>query len=167
MSQKVNEIIFGNESKIEGNNLYVNESDFEIPHGTDYNIAIEELYEIQKCSVNGINFLELFQYDDFSMWWFIYQSLIPKYKQITNFIDKYEMDKKLLLFKKLERIFIQLDQVVNICFVNEKQNNLPNAAINLLINELNEKDLGSLKASISQGKINIFNTLNKIIESKL
>ena len=60
-----------------------------------------------------------------------------------------------------------MDQVVNICFVNEKQNNLPNAAINLLINELNEKDLGSLKASINQGKINIFNTLNKIIESKL
>ena len=31
--------------------------------------------------------------------------------------------------------------------MNEKQNNLPNAAINLLINELNEKDFGSLKAS--------------------
>ena len=77
------------------------------------------------------------------------------------------MEKKLLLFKKLESIFFRLDQVVNICFVNEKQNNLPKAAINLLINELNEKDLGSLKASISQGKINIFNTLNKIIESKL
>ena len=23
------------------------------------------------------------------MWWFIYQSLIPKYKQITNFIEKF------------------------------------------------------------------------------
>ena len=89
------------------------------------------------------------------------------YEKDSKFIDKYEMDKKLLSFKKLESIFFQLDQVVNICFVNEKQNNLPNAAINLLINELNEKDLGSLKASISQGKINIFNTLNKIIESKL
>ena len=89
------------------------------------------------------------------------------YEKDSNFIDKYEMDKKLLLFKKLESIFFRLDQVVNICFVNEKQNNLPIAAINLLINELNEKDLGSLKASISQGKINIFNTLNKILESKL
>ena len=77
------------------------------------------------------------------------------------------MDKKLLLFKKLESIFFRLDQIVNICYVDEKQNNLPNAAINLLINELNEKDLGSLKASISQGKIDIFNTLNKILESKL
>ena len=89
------------------------------------------------------------------------------YEKDSNFIDKYEKDKKLLLFKKLESIFLRLDQVVNICFVNEKQNNLPNAAITLLINELNEKDLGSLKALISQGKINIFNTLNKIVESKL
>ena len=47
-----------------------------------------------------------------------------------------------------------------------KQNHLPNAAIKLLINELDEKDLGSLKGK-SQGKINIFNTLNKILESKL
>ena len=51
--------------------------------------------------------------------------------------------------------------------MNVKQNHLPNAAIKLLINELDEKDLGSLKASISQGKINIYNTLNKILESEL
>ena len=88
MNQNFDEIVFGNRSKIEGDKLFVNESDFDIPHGADYDIAIKELYEIQKYSVNGINFLELFQYDDFSMWWFIYQSLIPKYKQITNFIEK-------------------------------------------------------------------------------
>ena len=51
--------------------------------------------------------------------------------------------------------------------MNEKQNNLPNAAINLLIKELNEKDLGSLKASVNHGKVDIFNTLNKILESEL
>ena len=89
------------------------------------------------------------------------------YEKDSNFIDKHEKDKKLLLLKKLESIFFRLDQVVNICFMNDKQNNLPNAAINLLINELNEKDLGSLKASVNQGKIDIFNTLNKILESEL
>ena len=47
MNQKFNEIIFGNMSKIEGDKLFVNESDFEIPHGTDYDIAIKELYEIK------------------------------------------------------------------------------------------------------------------------
>lgn len=95
MTQRYTEIIFGNISKIDGKKLFVKESDFEIPHGQDYNIAIKELDIIQKSFVNEIPFLELFQYDDFSLWWFIYQSLIPKYKQITNFIKIfYELIKK-------------------------------------------------------------------------
>jgi hypothetical protein len=51
--------------------------------------------------------------------------------------------------------------------MEEKQDTLPSAAVNLLINELNEKDLGSLKASVNQGKTDIFNTLNKILESEI
>ena len=95
MTSKIVEIIFGDISKVDGEKLFVKESDFEIPHGEDYKVAIEELNIIQKSSVNGISFLELFQYDDFSLWWFVYQSLIPKYKQITNFIDKfYELIRK-------------------------------------------------------------------------
>ena len=72
-------------------------------------------------------------------------------KKIQILLIKYEMTKNYFYLKNW-KLFFKLDQVVNICFMNEKQNNLPNAAINLLINELNEKDLGSLKASISQGK---------------
>ena len=49
----------------------------------------------------------------------------------------------------------------------EKQDSLPSAAVNLLINELDEKDLGSLKALVSQGKTDIYNTLNKILESEI
>ena len=122
MNQKFNEIIFGNVSKIKGNTLYVNEYDFEIPHGTDYNIAIKELYEIQKCSVNGINFLELFQYDNFSMWWFIYQSLIPKYKQITNFIEKFY---ELIKFHNPSKITI-VDNYSNFSLIEQicKQKNI-------------------------------------------
>ncbi len=49
----------------------------------------------------------------------------------------------------------------------EKQDSLPSAALDLLINELDEKDLGSLKALVNQGKIDIFNNLNKILESEI
>ena len=45
-----------------------------------------------------------------------------------------EKDKKLLLCKRLENVFFKLDQIVNVCFMNEKQDTLPSAAINLLIN---------------------------------
>ena len=89
------------------------------------------------------------------------------YENKSILIDQHEIDKKQLLFKRLENIFFKLDQVVNICFMEEKQDSLPSAAINLLINELNEKDLGSLKALVNQGKKDIFNTLNKILESEI
>ena len=89
------------------------------------------------------------------------------YENKPSIIDQYEKDKKQLLFKRLENVFFKLDQIVNICFMEEKQDNLPSAAVNLLINELDEKDLGSLKALVSQGKLNIYNTLNKILESKI
>ena len=68
--------------------------------------------------------------------------------------------------KRIENLFFKLDQVVNLCFKEKKQNNLPNAAIYLLINETNEKDFGTLKAHINQGKVYIFNILNQILESK-
>ncbi len=89
------------------------------------------------------------------------------YENKSSIIDQHEKDKKQLLFKRLENVFFKLDQVINICFMKEKQDNLPSAAVNLLINELDEKDLGSLKALVSQGKIDIYNTLNKILESEI
>ena len=42
MTSKIVEIIFGNISKVDGEKLFVKESDFEIPHGEDYKVAIEE-----------------------------------------------------------------------------------------------------------------------------
>ena len=88
------------------------------------------------------------------------------YEKDSNLIDQHEKEKKLLLFKRIENLFFKLDQIVNICFKDKKQNNLPNAAISLLINETNEKDFGTLKAQINQGKIDIFNILNLILESE-
>ena len=89
------------------------------------------------------------------------------YENKSSLIHQHEKDKKQLLFKRLENVFFKLDQVVNICFAEEKQDNLPSAAVNLLINELDEKDLGSLKALVCRGKTDIYNTLNKILESEI
>ncbi len=88
------------------------------------------------------------------------------YENNSNLIDQHEKDKKLLLFKRIENLFFKLDQIVNICFTEKNQNNLPNAAISLLISETKEKDFGTLKAKINQGKIDIFNILNSILESE-
>ncbi len=88
------------------------------------------------------------------------------YENESILIDQHEKDKKLLLFKRIENLFFKLDQIVNLCFTDKKQSNLPSAAISLLINETKEKDLGTLKAQINQGKIHNFNILNVILESE-
>ena len=64
----------------------------------------------------------------------------------------------------MEKMFFKLDQIMNICYLDEKQDDLPLKAISILNSETNKKDLGSLKSSINLGKIEIYNTLNEIIE---
>ena len=65
----------------------------------------------------------------------------------------------------MEKLFFNIDQVVNISFLTEKQNALPSNAIDLIISEVEENDLGSLKASVNLGKSQIYKNLNQIIES--
>jgi len=87
MNKKNNlKIIFGNKTSSSEGLIYVQEQDFEIPHGDDYKIAITELNRMHNFKLNDKPFLENFLYSEASLWWFIYPSLIGKYKQIINFI---------------------------------------------------------------------------------
>ena len=83
----------------------------------------------------------------------------------SNLIDQFEINKKKILFNNVEKLFFKIDQVINICFLEEKQDYLPNKAVSILIKETNNKDLGSLKAYVNKSKIEIFNILNYIIDS--
>lgn len=89
-----------------------------------------------------------------------------KFFYLDRSINKntHEYDKQILLLKKMEKMFFKLDQIMNICYLDEKQDHLPLKAISILNSETNKKDLGSLKSSINLGKIEIYNTLNEIIE---
>ena len=64
-----------------------------------------------------------------------------------------------------EKLFFKLDQIVNICFENEKQDYLPTTAVILITIETNEKDLGSLKALVNFSKQEIYKNLNQVLES--
>ena len=87
------------------------------------------------------------------------------YQNKSYLIENFEVSKKLILFKKIENLYFKIDQVVNICFLENKQDNLPKQAVNLLIKETITRDLGSLKAYVNQSKIEIFKILNYIIDS--
>ena len=81
-------ITYGFVSKIINNHIYVSEKDFLIPYGKNYDIAINELNRIQKSTINEQSFLSLFSYDNVSIWWMIYPSLMPVINKILNFIHK-------------------------------------------------------------------------------
>jgi len=81
------------------------------------------------------------------------------------YTNQYEIEKRKNINKKIENLYFKIDQVVNISFLDQKQDNLPPNAVSLLITELGEKDLGSLKASVKSGKNEIFKNLIQIIES--
>ncbi|MDC1023424.1 hypothetical protein OAR00_02595, partial [Alphaproteobacteria bacterium] len=87
------------------------------------------------------------------------------YKLNTNSQKNLEVYKKILFNDKMEKLFFKLDQIVNVCFENEKQDALPSNAVLKLIKETHEKDLGSLKATINLGKKEIHKNLNLVLES--
>ena len=87
------------------------------------------------------------------------------YEDKSDLIEEFEVSKKIILFRKVESIYFKIDQVVNICFLDKKQDNLPSQAVNLLIKETVTRDLGSLKAYVNQSKVEIFKILNYIIDS--
>lgn len=98
------ELILGTKSGKFKNLIYVKNEDLELPHGQNYIFAIKELDKIQNSSINGISIPELFQYGKISLWWVIYQSLIPEIKKITNFIYQF---KKIIETEKITKVIIE------------------------------------------------------------
>ena len=85
------------------------------------------------------------------------------YNDKSTFEITHDIEKKLIFLNKMDIFFSKLDQIMNICFLEEKQDDLTSKAIRLLTNETNEKDLGSLKSKTKDSKIQIFNSLNQIL----
>ena len=83
------EIIYGNKSGETNNIVFIHEEDLEVPHGEDYKIAINELKKIQNTKILENYVPELFSYKEISLWWLIYQSLIPEYKKLVNFVEEF------------------------------------------------------------------------------
>lgn len=82
-------IIYGKKSSKQDNQIFVREEDFELPHGEDYKLAIEELERIQQSQIQNKTIPSQFVYEEISLWWLIYQSLIPEFKKYVNFIKKF------------------------------------------------------------------------------
>ena len=83
-------VIFGRESRREANKIYAREEDFQMPIGEEsFGVPIRELNKIQRKLVHGTPLLQLFSYDEISLWWFIRSSTYPNFKKIVNFVAKF------------------------------------------------------------------------------
>lgn len=120
-SRENTEIIFGEKSQKIENKLYVRIEDLEIPHGEDYKTALEELKKFETFTINGLQFLELFKYLDISLWWYIYPTILPVYKQLVNFILEFQklLDEVNPYQVKIESNFEKLSLIKQICKKND------------------------------------------------
>jgi len=82
-------LVYGKVSHNDAEIISLREEDFELPHGLDYKLAIEELEKIQNAPVNNKALYQSFQYKNIPIWWFIYQSLISRYKKEINFVNEF------------------------------------------------------------------------------
>ena len=52
------------------------------------NLHTEEFSEIPSLKIDDKTILEWFSVDNFSYWWFVYQTIYPKFQEVTLFIDR-------------------------------------------------------------------------------
>lgn len=87
-NQKI--LVYGKKSGTKHNTVYVKEEDFQMAFDEEsFTIPLAKLNEIQKKYINKKPLSELFEYEDFSIWWLMHPTIYPKIKKIINFILKF------------------------------------------------------------------------------
>ena len=166
------QIIYGKESRIDHNNYYFRKEDFEFPRGEeDYRIAISELSKIQNSLLLGKKIPELFMYDNVSLWWFIYQSIVPNYKKITNFIYKFFQTiddlkpKKITIIDDFEKFEIikQICNLKKIPFSYSKKSYLQFKLLTKTKNSLKSKRYSTINENKIKSRKNLFFEKKKLI----
>jgi len=109
MNQIIIKAIFGKKSGKTDQAIQISKQDFdELPKNyMNYKLAFSEQKKIEFSSFNSKPFLELFNYDDISLWWFFqWEEFLPRYSSIINFIDKFST---FLVNEKINLIEIEDD----------------------------------------------------------
>ena len=86
------EFIYGDKSFKTEKTFFLSDSDFSIPPGIQETFSIEFLNSIQDSKINDKTIVELFSFDNFSLWWFIHPTIFPVIKKLVNFIIYFHND---------------------------------------------------------------------------
>ncbi len=84
-------------------------------------------------------------------------------KEIIEFIK--DIDEKKIIIKRIENFYFIVDQYVNITYLNQKPEKLPNKILKNILKKLNIKNLSQLKTQIKSHKNKINEYLNEILHN--
>lgn len=118
---KNKKIVYGKTSIKEENITFVNEKDFFGTFWSQRKVTLDEFDHLQCLSLNEKKFLELFQYDDFSFFWFFYPYLWHELQNSINFIIEFnkfiEAEKPSIV--KISDDYSKFDLIKQICAKNK------------------------------------------------
>ena len=86
-------IVLGKKSKENSRSIiYIADSDFFIKSEVDaFEKVIKVIGELEKSNFSGKKIHELFTYSNYSLWWFMFPSLVQTIKIIIHFIERLEL----------------------------------------------------------------------------
>ena len=98
-------IIFGNKYKSKKNQLFVTESFFDSPIWKQLPYAPNILKKFQNLEFNDKSFLENFQYNNFSLYWFFYPYIYAEIKNTANLLNELT-----ILFQKSQSTHFHINE---------------------------------------------------------
>lgn len=112
-----NLVIYGKQSKIENDRVYVSEKDFETSVFDKAQFSPPELKIIQHSSIDETQFLQLFNYEEISLYWFFYPTFWATFNNTMKFSLAFEkfLDQINPLVVKIEDDFSYFDIIKQIC----------------------------------------------------
>jgi len=143
-------IIFGNESKVENETIFLSNRDFQSPRLSDKTseLANREINKMQNLTFKSISILELFSYKDTPLWYFFHHQLHLKLEDtlafITNFYECVEAEKPQLI--QIKNDFSRLDIINHIC--NEKKIKLKFSKLDYFLFKIRKVIISKLKKKI-------------------
>jgi len=111
-------LFYGKKSIDDSKILFIEEKDLSLPFGSKYwSKPIDFLNNIYNIKLNGKKFTSLFEFSNFSYWWFIIPSLNPNLCGTINFIEEFEkiIDEKKPQLVKVIGEFDKLQIIQQIC----------------------------------------------------
>ena len=71
--------------------FYINESDLVIDSKLEECKKVNEIgNQVEESKINGIRVSNLFKFNDYSLWWFMFPSFSATLRRISSFIDRFE-----------------------------------------------------------------------------